>query len=167
MLGVETKGDTGAGLGDLLSVSAPALRDAWIKTSRSLWLMSGDISMALTVAWSWDTSWLWARDSLDRWERPPPLPVTGLTQSCAAARLKAAWYGLRLGPLEMLLIGSGVTSVSLASLPVTAAACSCLICLCRSSSILLMPWSLIISLRGRGREEPETGARQILSMWSM
>ena len=65
VLGVGTEDDTGAGLGDLRSVSAPALRDAWIKTSRSLWLMSGDISMALTVAWSWDTSWLWARDSLD------------------------------------------------------------------------------------------------------
>ena len=68
----------------------------------------------------------------------------------------------------MLLMGSGVTTSLVSSVsPVPAAACSCLICLCRSSSILLMPWSLMISLRGRGKEGSDTGARQILSMWSM
>ena len=77
----------------------------------------------------------------------------------------AAWYGLRLGPLAMLLMGSGVTAVLLvSSSTVPAAACSCLICLCRSSNILLMPWSLMISLRGLGTEGSDTGARQILSM---
>ena len=54
--------------------------------------------MALTVAWSWDTSWLWARDSLDRWERPgiddsgtaPGAPHAFLTAAAGADLVMAA-----------------------------------------------------------------------------
>ena len=91
--GVGVEDDPGAGLCDLLSVSARALCDAWTKLSRSLLLRSGDISMALTVAWSWDTSWVWALDSLDLCERPLPPVAPGLAPPSEDLRacLMAAW----------------------------------------------------------------------------